>query len=73
MSAEAAAVWRWIQSMKLKSGEFVNLRAFNAWCAKEYLATAGDFIAVMDELVRLGYLVNRDEPGAEKTWNYWVA
>lgn len=73
MSAEAKAVWQWINSMKMQSGDFVDLRAFNAWCAKEYLATAYDFIPVMEELVGLGNLVNRNESGSSEPWNYWVA
>lgn len=73
MSVEAEEVWQWINSMNMGSGDFVDLRAFNSWCANERLSAAYDFIPFMDELVALGYLVNKDEPGAEKTWNYWVA
>lgn len=73
MSKEAAAVWQWIISMQMRSGDFVDLRAFSAWCAKEYLASPNDFIPVLDELVKLGNLVDKDEPGEKKTWNYWVA
>lgn len=73
MSEEAKAVWQWINSMKMKSGDYVDFRAFNAWCANSHLANAGDFIPVLDELVRLGILVDKNESDAEKTWNYWVA
>lgn len=59
--------------MNMKSGDFVDSRAFNAWCANTHLATAYDFIPLLDELVGLGYLVDRNESGKERTWNYWVA
>ncbi|MFD3226997.1 hypothetical protein [Rahnella aceris] len=73
MSQEAAAVWGWINSMKMRSGDFVDYRAFNTWCANEHLATAIDFIPVMDELVNLGNLLDKNVPGNERSWNYWVA
>lgn len=73
MSAEAIAVWQWIGSMNMKSGDFVDFRAFNAWCANTHLSTAGNFIPAMDELVALGNLVDRNASGEEKTWDYWVA
>lgn len=73
MSVEAAEVWQWIISMGMKSGDFVDFRAFNNWCTMKHLATAHNFIPALDELVALGYLVDKDEPGTEKTWNYWVA
>ncbi|MCH4996168.1 hypothetical protein ACIPSX_08465 [Pectobacterium sp. CHL-2024] len=73
MSAAAQAVWHWITMMGMTSGDYVDARPFAAWCAKQNCRAPADFIPALDELVSLGYLVNRDEPDAEPTWNYWIA
>ncbi len=73
MSQEAISVWNWIIAMNIKSGELVDLRAFNVWCGTEHLAVAYDFIPIMDELVMLGNLVDKNKPETEWRWDYWVA
>jgi hypothetical protein len=73
MSAEAQAVWQWITHMGMKQGDYVDTRAFAAWCSTQGCQTPDDFIPALDELVRIGYLENRNEPDATTRWEYWVA
>lgn len=73
MSNEAKNICAWINSKNMKSGHYIDMGVFNIWCVSNYNVGAGKFIDAMDELVALGYLEDRNPPGQEKVWDYWVA
>lgn len=73
MSEEAENICAWINSMNMKSGDYVDPKAFNMWCIRNYNVGAGKLIDFMDELVAFGYIEDRNPPNQKKVWDYWVA